>query len=150
MSVQRVYDPPECDANGVPLDWECCRTCGGAGEVQYSTTPNIDPRDPRCETREDPCGVCGGFGSLKAAALAMYWDDCGEDRSECGCHAGECEIAQTVRCEDCSHPMSEGTWEGAFGDEVLRADLLRKPYGDLHRWAERMGLVHYSASKART
>jgi protein gp37 len=33
-----------------------CTVCHGAGEVTYSTTPSIDPRDPRCETREDPCG----------------------------------------------------------------------------------------------
>lgn len=43
-----------------------CPVCHGAGEVQYSTTPSIDHRDPRHETREDPCGECNGTGEVRA------------------------------------------------------------------------------------
>lgn len=106
MSILRVYDPADCDERGVPLDWECCRTCKGAGEVQYSTTPGIDPRDPACETREDQCGVCDGHGSLRAAALAeKEWRDDG------WALVRPVAPPHTHRCESCGHPMSEGTWE---------------------------------------
>jgi hypothetical protein len=109
-TVLRVYDPSECDSTGTPLDWERCRACKGAGEVQSSVTPDIDPRDPACETREDPCGDCEGHGSLKAAALAGK-----EWRAEEWAHA-TARVRSVVpprvhRCEDCGHPMSEGMWE---------------------------------------
>jgi hypothetical protein len=50
--ILRIYDPIECDEQGVPLDWERCRACGGELRIRAV------------------CSVCAGAGSLKAAALA--------------------------------------------------------------------------------
>ena len=58
----RVYTPSKCDAAGVPLNWERCRTCGD--RIRRDTpavgTGNVMHR----------CLSCNGYGSLKAAALA--------------------------------------------------------------------------------
>ncbi len=99
-NILRQYDPPwysamrglppECDEHGKPLDWDRCRTCGGDG----LTTDRYFA---------EPCDRCGGHGSLKEAALAAmssFTDTHRPDGTPC--------------CEDCGHPMSEGTWEG-FG-----------------------------------
>lgn len=85
--ILRWYDPKECDADGVPLNWGSCRACGGSGRI-----PLVD------EARHDTyghadCEVCGGHGSLKAACKRIY---------------------RVPRCGDCGHPggpMSEGIWE---------------------------------------
>jgi hypothetical protein len=93
VSVLRVYDPGECDERGVPLDWERCRLCNGEGKAFYR------PRDASYDG--EPCQDCGGHGSLKAAALAARPWATYFTGQEAGPH----------RCEDCGHPMSEGTWE---------------------------------------
>ncbi len=61
MSILRIYDPPECTAEGEPLDWERCRTCTDGRRP----TPADQPGPP-----ETICDKCEGFGSLRAAALA--------------------------------------------------------------------------------
>lgn len=89
MSVLRAYDPSEpseCDEHGIPLDWERCRTCAGMGALTrsatYTDTYTSIMRDDAAQVGDVPaspevareaaarCKVCGGHGSLKAAALA--------------------------------------------------------------------------------
>jgi hypothetical protein len=55
-----------------------CPVCHGAGEVTYSTTPSIDPRDPRHEDRTDPCGDCEGSGVAPVGAYVEPWVEEGE------------------------------------------------------------------------
>lgn len=108
MSVLRVYDPPECDAVGVPLDWERCRTCDGTGR-RLPPGPAVRMVDKGfglvvtepIVVPERPCARCDGHGSLKAAALAARWIE-----AKC--------------CEDCGHPMSEGTWQWRFASDEHR------------------------------
>lgn len=100
-AVLRVYDPGECDADGKPLDWERCRACEGKGHTEGGESW-VAPG----HTRTFVCSTCDGHGSLKAAALASQ-----------AYHDGH-------RCEDCGHPMSEGTWEGETPD-VARDPNLR-------------------------
>lgn len=156
MTILRVYDPAECDEAGVPLDWECCRTCAGTGWV-YSSGVNWPCRDWAAQ-RGLP--TCGNHGSLKAAALAALEDvvedgfagqgesgqfdvrDCEGDKTATADQIeawalGHEEFVQAtearfrVRCEDCGHPMSDGTWEGDkpyFGEDLTLSaalDLLR-------------------------
>lgn len=91
LPILRVYDPAECDAAGVPLDWERCRHCGGPGSWRVAPTEDYET-----------CHVCEGHGSLKAAALAVL-----RGRTS-GLVVGD---VPPVRCEGCAHPMSEGTWD---------------------------------------
>ena len=100
MSILRVYTPRECDEHGVPLDWERCRTCVGTGYQGGPLKPSHRPGYPKSDIEVCP-GPCGGHGSLKAAALAVVW---GERRDAF-------DGSFLPRCEGCSHPMSEGTWE---------------------------------------
>lgn len=119
-TILRIYDPVECDANGVPLDYERCRACCGVGMVFERT-----------------CDVCDGHGSLKAAALAYLTTTCGAREESVGavCNRrphddrwhGEIRDGETwagwgggepnpqrqepARCDGCGHPMNEGTWE---------------------------------------
>lgn len=77
-TVLRVYDPTECDERGVPLDWERCRACAGTGCARAREFGRIDTGDgpvyltppDAAAALADPCGTCGGHGSLKAAVLA--------------------------------------------------------------------------------
>lgn len=118
-SVLRVYDPAECDEHGVPLDWEKCRTCDGGllPYVGWTTVPVS-------------CDVCGGHGSLKAAALAWFARTCPHGHKLVGINRDHhakydpCDrVSEAVcRCEGCGHPMSEGTWEGEHPHP--RPDLL--------------------------
>jgi hypothetical protein len=102
MNVLRVYDPWECDIAGVPLDWKYCRTCSPSIDVPLTNEPYNGLR-PIAE-RDMNCTTCNGHGSLRGAALAGRWA-----RSD-----GPLSPHPTgdPRCEDCGHPMSEGTWEG--------------------------------------
>lgn len=121
MNVLRIYLPSECDSAGVPLDWERCRSCDGAIRPESSSGP-----------LGVSCRTCAGHGSLKAAALgSAYLLPTSET------------LGTPIRCEDCGHPMSKGTWEGEYGDEISHADVLA---GDepLRRHLERNGTVHYS------
>jgi hypothetical protein len=88
-----MQDPGDGDMFGAIADAAAaarpeCTVCRGAGEVEWSTTPKIDPRDPRCETRTDPCGECEGTG---IAPEPTSW------RCECGDLNGEHE-AFCYRC----------------------------------------------------
>jgi hypothetical protein len=81
-----LVGPAECDERGVPLDWERCRQC-----AVDSTGGTVS------------CPICAGHGSLKAAALAAV--------------LAERRVTPMLNidnacCEDCGHPMSDGTWEG--------------------------------------
>lgn len=136
----RIYDPVECDENGVPLDWERCRVCGGDRHAQmYQFVPSKD--EVRAEVLDAPCSTCGGHGSLWAAALAGrrassayrsgQWPrfappefdderlptDRTALRDQIGAgmkaieDAGRVMDAEPSRCEGCGHPMSNGTWE---------------------------------------
>jgi hypothetical protein len=101
MTVLRQYDPDECDSEGVPLDWEKCRNCGGEGRKGLWRKGSIVAVDLETGTASATCAVCDGHGSLKAAALEFLSNvsDRGADEHD------------EHRCEDCGHPMSEGTWE---------------------------------------
>lgn len=128
MSILRVYDPSECDAAGVPLDWERCRC------QSFAMTDDVS------------CQFCLDQGSLKAAALdhELRWQ-----RSEhiyAQLH-GEVlrEVAFMGRCTSCSHPMSEGTWEDhsrvphagvLAGDEGLRRTWVRWAFEELRAGRE--------------
>jgi hypothetical protein len=108
-ALLRVYDPSECDDQGVPLDWERCQQCGGDG-----FTVEADPADESGETPEQvPCDRCETRGSLKAVVLAHFMarqrpdETCSGDPDQ-----GTC-TCDTLRCEDCGHPMGDGTWEGS-------------------------------------
>jgi hypothetical protein len=134
-SILRIYDPVECDERGVPLDWDRCRTCGDKGYTVDMRVPRVGPRTALPEG----CDTCGGYGSLKAAALAervkLQADaefsrriepfkseslpaDQGAALEQIERHAFRIEEVAAlarehvvVRCEACGHPMSEGTWE---------------------------------------
>lgn len=115
--ILRVYDPADCDEQGVPLDWERCRPCMGTGTViDMAGRENIGaPHRPQPQLAEVACPRCGGHGSLKAAALAglderlrRAWSDLNYRDPEA---REQSDAAFRVRCEDCGHPMSEGTWE---------------------------------------
>lgn len=123
MSILRVYDPSECDEQGVPLDWERCRGLdeldGGMGSLHETLRQN-DLTCPACDGHESlreatrfalakrvaapGHAACGGTGRL-----VTPWpqaDGSGDVGDQCHC------IRLELRCESCSHPMSEGTWEG--------------------------------------
>ena len=112
MSVLRIYDPAECDSSGVPLDWERCQCFDGS----------LSPEDfwPACPR-------CAGHGSLKAAALAEIragpkagmWRRAPVTGERYFAYTEPIHPAARLRCEDCGHPMSEGTWE----DPPLAVDL---------------------------
>ncbi len=108
MSILRVYDPAECDARGVPLDWERCRNCAGGTQRRHCGGGALYRDGEKVgDVGAGPmvCQTCGGHGSLKAAALAgveaRIRADLGGPSFAFGRH----------RCEGCSHPMSDGTWE---------------------------------------
>lgn len=121
--VLRIYDPAECDPHGVPLDWESCRACEGRGRAMDAQPIG---RLGMMEAVEVSCPRCGGHGSLKAAALAAkavlpLTCGCGSRRAGEGARGGygcpHCsepfgDPSSDVRhrCEDCGHPMSDGTW----------------------------------------
>lgn len=153
MNILRIYDPPECDAAGVPLDWERCRKCDG-GRIKFG------PGDV-------PCDHCDGYRSLKAAALAvMGYRSATKAISPYVMTRGEWQRGATsiftghkmidfgplpIRCEDCWHPMSDGTWEGDWGDEITLKSLLSLPFdgGGFHGTAERKGRIHFSRCDER-
>jgi hypothetical protein len=117
----RIYDPAECDEHGVPLDWTRCRTCGGRGSTWDGESFSEDAGG----RLEDPCAACGGHGSLRAAALDAISDGSGV-------------LPQVHRCEDCGHPMSEGTWEGPaaalLGDSDFTAEEAVREWLDMAAW----------------
>lgn len=139
MSILRVYDPPECDERGVPLDWERCG-CNDSRPVSGMVRV---------------CAVCDDHGSLKAAALAERWERYCRERAPAEGFVVflRAMLNGPVRCESCSHPMSEGTWENPVRpdsglsvlDDIAMRELLARPFGDgFHAWAERQGVAHYS------
>lgn len=129
--VLRIYDPAECDPRGVPLDWERCRACSGTGR----TPSHLDL------PREGECWTCDGHGSLKAAALEYALRPQGDEevarrigefdhdalpadttaavdqiladakRTQMVAAEARAAVMAQPRCDDCGHPMSEGTWE---------------------------------------
>jgi hypothetical protein len=147
--VLRVYDPAECDAAGVALDWERCRTCEGTGAVGGVITGEV-LRDGEHIADLAPgrrsCPTCRGHRSLKALVLHDWSRDAWEeDHSE---HAAPTFAEHVVRCEDCCHPMSEGTWEGTAG----AAWRLKLVLAHLQRGLEpdaRWGRVHWSPCDER-
>jgi hypothetical protein len=67
-SALRIYDPAECSDDGKPLDWDRCRNCGGEGRKGLWRAGSIVRVEDGVASAT--CAVCGGHGSLKAAALA--------------------------------------------------------------------------------
>lgn len=113
--LYRIYEPWELGEDGDPLDWRKCRTCDGTG------VKNADPDLSAAE----PCPACDGHGSLEAAVMAYLAKQARGGRTydhEADCFTkevggGPCTCEPTLRplrCEDCKHPMSEGTWVLAF------------------------------------
>lgn len=83
------------------MDWSECGRCAGMGKV-----PALMPHGAVARGVESGCPNCGGYGSLRAAALAhaIGW----QQPSEAG------------RCEGCGHPMSDNPWgERADGEPLL-------------------------------
>jgi hypothetical protein len=125
VTVLREYKPHECDEQGVPLDWDECRACGGTGidhtahRRAMEALAEAHEEDPIANSpatvRRPTCEACGGHGSLKAAALADAH----------GRQPGTLHGQPPARCEGCGHPMGDGTWErGAeYWHEALRRDL---------------------------
>lgn len=124
----RIYDPSECDVAGIPLDFERCRTCNGGG---LSSSPAA--LELPVIGVDQVCATCDGHGSLKAAALASFTLECSTCRGTklIGPPAyaspygqirmrscPDCKLPRPLRCEDCAHPMSEGTWEGGWRLEL--------------------------------
>lgn len=112
MGVLRVYDPPDCDEHGVPLGWECCRTCEGSGMVALikAGQPMVLSLTADGMVVEPTCPTCDGHGSLKAAALHhvvslrnVYHD------------------GASARCEVCGHQMSDGAWEPGLSEGQAEA-----------------------------
>ncbi|MET0601869.1 MAG: hypothetical protein ABW167_07755 [Baekduia sp.] len=80
-SVLRHYRKAECNAAGVPLDFERCDGCyGGTGLAWWkcgdcnANNRGADAFCHRCgsgapEDGPEPCERCAGFGCLKAAAI---------------------------------------------------------------------------------
>lgn len=143
MTALRVYTPAECDVRGVPLDWERCRTCEGTSVVVRNRGGIGKPEKWQCPT-------CDGHGSLKAAALAALSLDgpLARNANHPLVNHGD---ARRVRCEDCGHPMSEGTWEGPRGEAPpeyiwrLFTDEVRSGRWPEAEWIERrIAVVHYS------
>ena len=94
MDILRVYNPDECNKDGIPLDWNCCRKCAGHGNYQPDPAwVNADGDEPPVD-----CDICGGYGSLKAAALAVKMNPV--------LWASYTDKVR-IRCQDCDHPMSD-------------------------------------------
>lgn len=114
MSVLRFYDDPaECDGQGVPLDFERCRKCGGSGRYRdvriWGTMPG-----------SVPCDTCGGYGSLRRAALEMK----------------ALRLSGLIRCECCFHPLSDGVWEGQLSPNWTYEQELSEALRSLKRGVE--------------
>lgn len=141
MSTLGVIDPPACDERGVPLDWERCRKCAGSGKMAF-------PKDLNDPSRAMVCPACDGHGSLKRAALVKRV----MSLAPSGSFSVE-EFAKQVepRCEDCGHPMSEGTWEwddGSCVSEQMKREALEDAFRDLLRGADLLpDLTYYSSCK---
>lgn len=146
MDIFRYYKISECDERGFPLDWERCRKCFGSGILD-----GPDQGHGGIPTAIN-CDRCDGHGSLKAASLFEAGDQRQVHR-----HPGATAYKPRsewpgspfrVRCEDCGHPMSEGTWEhvGVEGWERVKDDCPLIPLRD-PMTGSRMGpgfAVHYS------
>jgi hypothetical protein len=137
-SILRIYDPSERDDDGTPLDWDRCRMCHlgiGLPGPSYSV---LRPGWLRNGSRSSEWGAdiacpgCGGHGSLKAAALAALEHD-----------RRHRAFANPFRCEDCGHPMSDGTWEPP--DLTKRPDLR----GSQWLWDDRAWVLGRAASYLR-
>lgn len=115
----RLYTKAECEEwtarmrqGPRPLDWERCRTCEGAGEVDAGDEGG-GVMDGPLRPVFLPCPTCGGYGSLRAMARivaihqGLYSPVAWSDYLR-GAEKGR----YPARCEDCSHPMSDGTWDG--------------------------------------
>lgn len=118
MTIPGIIDPPDCDKSGVPLDWERCRDCYGKGRKRHRWAGTMPDGGYSCER-------CDGHGSLKAAALATIQ------------HLDYTQMPGDIprlgfRCEDCGHPMSEGTWEdispGRPENDKIDHEAMRKGY----------------------
>lgn len=131
MTLLRVHSKREMESYGCD-PWERCPAClrdpgvcwrcEGAGCAECSASGR--------------CSTCNGLKSGKAMVLAerathevpttigQRFIDCGYRLQTLAgidgddliyANGGSCSIThcapQLVRCEDCSHPMSEGTWE---------------------------------------
>jgi hypothetical protein len=144
----RVYDPAECDAQGVPLDW-----AGGLKAKVLAHLLNERGRDDH-ETHVEP--VYSDHASLARATCSCDWesdvmdDDDARDAAWTHSEHDPHPAHGVARCEGCGHPMSDGTWTepaDGWGDDLTRAALLAKPYSGergLHGTAERRGRVHWS------
>lgn len=144
----RIYDPWELGVGNRPVGWERCEACGGGGKVASPKAGWPDSQDSVLAVKYESrvCEWCGGHGSLKAACLH------GLGLAIRGVTHPLDGDWHMRRCEDCAHPMTEGTWVNPdhprsgspILDDVAIAELLTKPYHTFHGWAERHGAVHYS------
>lgn len=135
MTLLRLYSRAEWEA--LPCDpWERCPTCGGGGSL-FAHRP--------FQTTATGCPDCKGHGSARALAFDVLWKVGRGDRNPASAHRW--------RCEDCGHPMSEGTWEGlpkGDEDEMIGYVLARwseSEWGDqTEAWIadQYPGVVHYS------
>jgi hypothetical protein len=135
-SALRIYDPAECSDDGKPLDWDRCRPCHGDGGHTVEPDGSLGGRG----MRSTPCELCAGHGSLKVAAFAellapgvwrvgrkvpvnVYFADRIVTHTATPTDAvrlvERLNALTEPRCEDCGHPMGDGTWEDPPLAELL-------------------------------
>lgn len=138
MNVNHIYVKEECDADGVPLDWDKCRNCKGTGEVPVLDSGTM-PRPAGLPLPTTSCHRCDGCGNLKEAVLwgrvrysGVYSTSHGYERAE---HDG----LMIPRCEDCNHSMSDGTWEGEAHPEPYTLEWLQRELLGSAVWELRQG-----------
>lgn len=124
-TVLRQYDPIlECDALGVPLDWDRCRSCNGTGRAVPRAAAQAT------DAGEKPCGVCRSFGSLQAAALAAFSQ--GIEPA-----TGATPRAPAIaRCEECQHPSGPGIWTPPPPSATSDATAIRAALAELQAGCE--------------
>lgn len=107
MTILRFHSKREWKA--LTADpWEVCPRCKGTGEGPRLTLPDYEIPYPICP-------ICEGHGSARKLALDLLEE--GHKHNLCECPM---DIPHVLRCADCWHPMSEGTWEG----DHPRTDLM--------------------------
>lgn len=111
QNIFRVYDPKECDKDGVPFDFLKCRACDGTGRLIHE----IKGAHSDTFVANSPCPTCRCHGSLRSAALAELL--LGELKGMGKMVGGQLPILfrgadRNARCDECNHPKSAGIWQG--------------------------------------
>lgn len=100
-----AYPASACDRFGSPFAWDECHICVGAGDV-----PVLDQHGRYVPDSRSMCGACGGFGSLRLAAL-----DALVRRHQARELAAGAPTRVPPRCQRCGHPYGGATYTGGAG-----------------------------------